>query len=97
MFGLGYRCRMKTMLCEQDARAVEEILARELDVNREQLTSDARIIEDLGADSLTVMEIVMAVEDRFNLSIPDDRWEKVKSVGDLYQALAESMQDSRQL
>lgn len=86
---------MKSMLCEPDAQAVEEILLRALDVNREQLTPDARIIEDLGADSLTVMEIVMAVEDRFNLSIPDDRWEKVKSVGDLYQALAESIQDSR--
>jgi acyl carrier protein len=86
---------MKNTLCDKDARAVEEILARELDVNREQLTQDARIVEDLGADSLTVMEIVMAVEDHFNLSIPDDRWENVKSVGDLYEALAESMQDSR--
>ena len=95
MFGLDYRCRMKNMLCEPDSLAVEEILVRALDVNREQLTPDARIIEDLGADSLTVMEIIMAMEDRFSLSIPDDRWEKVKSVGDLYQALAESMQDSR--
>lgn len=86
---------MKNMLCEQDARAIEEILVRELDVNREQLTQDARIVEDLGADSLTVMEIIMAVEDRFNLSIPDDRLEKVKSVGDLYEALAESLRASR--
>jgi acyl carrier protein len=86
---------MKSVLCEQDAQAIEEILARELDVNPEQLTQNARIVEDLGADSLTVMEIIMAIEDRFDLSIPDDRLEKVKSVGDLYEALAEALQVSR--
>jgi acyl carrier protein len=62
-----------------------------LGVKREQLTPDSRIMEDHSADSLTVMEIVMAVEDRFGLSIPDERWEKVRTVRDLQALLADCL------
>lgn len=86
---------MNDTLSEKDARAVEDILTRELDVKREQLTHDSRIVEDFSADSLTVMEIIMAVEDRFSISIPDERWETVKTVGDLYETLAETLQEQR--
>jgi len=90
-----YRFPMNDILSEKDTRIIEDILTHELDAQPEQLTYDARIMEDFSADSLTVMEIIMAVEDRFSLSIPDERWEKVKTVGDLYGALAESLQEQR--
>ena len=79
----------------KDTRAVQDILVEQLDVAREQLSPDSRIMEDLGADSLTVMEIIMAVEDRFDLSLPDERWERVRTVGDLLEVLAESLQEPR--
>ncbi len=52
-------------------------------------------MDDLGADSLTLVEISMAIEDRFNLSIPDERWERVRTVGELVGALAELLQEQR--
>ncbi len=79
---------MTKMLSEKDLRAVNEILMKELEITAEQITPEARIMEDLGADSLAVIEISMTVEDHFHLSIPDQEWEKVRTVGDLYEALA---------
>jgi len=86
---------MNDILSEKDSRIIEDILTHELDAQPDQLTYEARIMEDLGADSLTVIEIIMAVEDRFGLSLTDERWEKVKTVGDLYEALAETLQEQR--
>ena len=77
------------MLSEKDAKAVIEILIEQLGVREEQLTQDARLTDDLGADSLTVVEITLAVEERFNLSIPDEQWERVSTVRDLFELLAE--------
>ncbi|HWH67827.1 MAG TPA: acyl carrier protein [Candidatus Sulfotelmatobacter sp.] len=79
---------MNNMLSEKDSQALLDLLVEQLGVQPDQLTPDARIQEDLGADSLTVMEITMAVEERFNLSIPDEEWEEVSTVGDLFEALA---------
>ena len=84
---------MNEILSGKDSRALEEILTRELGVEHEQLTPDSRFVEDHAADSLTVMELIMAVEERFNLSVPDDRWEKVRTVGDLQELLAEFLKD----
>jgi acyl carrier protein len=86
---------MNDILSETNTRVVEDILTRELAVERGQLTHDARLMEDLNADSLTLVEITMALEDQFNLSIPDERWEKVRTVGDLFEALAELLQEQR--
>ncbi len=80
---------MNNLLSEKDTRAVLDILVEQLEVQEVQLTPDARLQEDLGADSLTIMEITMAVEEQFKLSIPDAEWEKVSTVGDLFEALAE--------
>ena len=88
---------MKDILCEKDARVVEEILTEELGVEREQLTPEARLMDDLGADSLTLVEITMALEDRFSLAIPDERWETVRTVGELHEALAELLQERQRL
>ena len=79
---------MNNILSDNDTTTVLDLLVKQLGVQRAQLTPDARIQEDLGADSLTVIEIAMAIEDRFNLSIPDEQWETVATVGDLFETLA---------
>lgn len=79
---------MSTILSEADTTAVYDILIERLGVEKAQLTSEARIQEDLGADSLDIVEIIMAVEERFGISIPDEISEKVSTVDDLLEALA---------
>jgi len=86
---------MKDLLSEADAAAVITILLDQLDVTQEQLVAEARFIEDLGADSLTMVEMNMALEDRFELSIPDQRAEKVQTVRDLFELVAEALQSHR--
>jgi len=76
-------------LSEDDARTVRRVLIEELDVAEDRLTRDAHFEEDLGADSLTRVEIALSLEDRLGLSIPDERWEQVATVGDLHEVLAE--------
>ena len=61
---------------------VKEIIAKELEVEAKQLTPEARFIEDLGADSLDIVELVMALEEEFGLDIPDEEADKLKTVGD---------------
>ena len=61
---------------------VKEIIARELEVETKQLTPEAKFIEDLGADSLDIVELVMALEEEFGLDIPDEEADKLKTVGD---------------
>ncbi len=61
---------------------VKEIIAEELGVEKEKLTSDASFMEDLGADSLDTVELVMAFEKEFDLDIPDEEAEKLRTVGD---------------
>jgi acyl carrier protein len=86
---------MNDLLSEQDTKVALEILSEELGVDATQLTNDARLKEDLGADSLTLVEINMALEDRFSLSIPDDRLERVQTVSDVCELLAEMLQPRR--
>lgn len=81
--------RMNQTLAEKDIAEIQNILMQQLDISRERLTEDAAIMADLGADSLDVVEISMNLEERFNLTIPDDQWERVKTVGDLYAAMSE--------
>ncbi len=85
---------MNNLLSEKDARAVLDFLVEQLGVQEAQLTADARIGEDLGADSLTKVEIIMGLEERFNLSIPDEMAEQISTVGELFEALAELLGSS---
>ena len=80
---------MNDMLSEKDTDAVFAILSEELGVDRAQLTGDARLKEDLGADSITLIEINLALEERFNLSIPDEKIDRIETVGDVFELLAE--------
>ena len=61
---------------------VKEIIAKELEVDVKQMTPDAKFIEDLGADSLDIVELVMALEEEFGIEIPDEDADKLKTVGD---------------
>ena len=61
---------------------VKDIIVEELGVEREKLTSEASFMEDLGADSLDTVELVMAFEEEFGCEIPDDAAEKILTVKD---------------
>ena len=60
---------------------VKDIIVEQLGVNADQVTPDAKFIEDLGADSLDTVELVMEFEDEFETSIPDEEAEKIQTVG----------------
>lgn len=62
---------------------VKEILVEQLDVEEEKVTPQASITEDLGADSLDVVDLVMSLEDEFGVEIPDEEIENIKTVGDI--------------
>ena len=61
---------------------VKEIVVQQLGVSPDQVTDDAKFIEDLGADSLDQVELVMALEEEFGTDIPDEEAEKLTTVGD---------------
>ena len=61
---------------------VKEIVCEQLGVSEDEVTPDASFIEDLGADSLDIVELVMAMEEEFEVEIPDEEAENIKSVGD---------------
>ena len=65
-----------------NAQKVRDIIEKELCVEREKLTDQASFIEDLGADSLDIVELVMEFEKEFNIDIPDEDAEKLRTVGD---------------
>ena len=68
---------------------VKDIIEKELGVEREKLTNEASFIEDLGADSLDIVELVMEFEKEFSIDIPDEDAEKLRTVGDALKYLQE--------
>lgn len=63
-------------------KRVKEIIAEQLSIDVEEVKPEASFIEDLGADSLDTVELIMAFEEEFDLEIPDEEAEKIKTVGD---------------
>ncbi|MDR7435151.1 MAG: acyl carrier protein [Armatimonadota bacterium] len=61
---------------------VKNIIVEQLNVDEEEVTPEASFVEDLGADSLDVVELVMALEEEFELEIPDEDAEKIQTVGE---------------
>ena len=61
---------------------VKEIIAEQLGVKKEEVTDEAKFIDDLGADSLDTVELVMALEEEFGIEIPDEDAEKMVTVGE---------------
>lgn len=62
---------------------VQKVICDQLDVDEDKVTAEATIIEDLGADSLDVVDLVMSLEEEFDIEVPDDEVENIKVVGDL--------------
>jgi acyl carrier protein len=68
---------------------VKDIIVEQLGVNAEQVTPGASFIEDLGADSLDTVELVMALEEEFGVEVSDEDAEKLQSVGDVIKYITE--------
>ena len=75
-----------------NSERVKDIIEKELGVEREKLTTEASFIDDLGADSLDIVELVMEFEKEFNIDIPDEEAEKLRTVGDAMQYLNAKVQ-----
>ena len=70
---------------------VTEIIVEQLGVAREEVVPEASFIDDLGADSLDIVELVMAMEEEFDVEIPDDDAEKIQTIGDAVSYLKEKL------
>lgn len=75
------------------AHKVKEIIIEKLGVDAEKVTDDASFVEDLGADSLDTVELVMDFEEEFDLEIPDEEAEKLTTVGSAIKYLEEKLKD----
>ncbi|MBD3850438.1 MAG: acyl carrier protein [Acidobacteria bacterium] len=69
---------------------VKEIIVQQLGVDAEKVTADASFVDDLGADSLDVVELVMAFEEEFGVEIPDEAAEKIATVKDANEFLKQN-------
>ncbi len=70
---------------------VKEVIVDQLNVEEDDVTEDAAFVDDLGADSLDIVELVMALEEQFSVSIPDEQAEKIKTVGDAVSFITENI------
>ena len=70
---------------------VRSILAEQLDIDEDSITLDSAIIDDLGADSLDIVDLVMSLEDEFETEVPDEAIEDIKTVRDLVHFIEENI------
>jgi len=74
---------------------VKSIISEQLGVKQEEVTPEASFIDDLGADSLDTVELVMALEEEFGVEIPDEHAEKITTVGDAVRYIEEKAGDKQ--
>ena len=70
---------------------IKEIIVDQLGVSEDEVVPEASFIDDLGADSLDIVELVMAMEEAFDVEIPDDDAEKIQTIGDAISYLKEKL------
>jgi len=70
---------------------VKAILMEQLDLDEHEITPDSVIVDDLGADSLDIVDLVMSLEDEFDTEIPDDAIENLRTVGDVVKFIEENL------
>ena len=70
---------------------VRSLICEQLELDEDKVTMDSTIIEDLGADSLDVVDLIMGLEDEFKIEVPDDAVENVKTVGDIVRFLEDNL------
>ncbi len=73
------------------ADRVSEIIVEQLGVTKEEVVPDASFAKDLGADSLDIVELVMSLEEEFDIEIPDEDAEKIQTIGDAIEYLREAI------
>ena len=73
---------------------IVEIIANQLGIEKDDVTAEASVIDDLGADSLDVVELVMALEEEFDLELPDEEAEKITSVQNIFDYMASALQSA---
>ena len=71
---------------------VKDIIVEQLGVKPDQETPEAKFVEDLGADSLDIVELIMALEEEFGIEVPDEQAEKLLNVGDVIKYIEENQQ-----
>jgi len=71
---------------------IREIVVEQLGVDEEEVTENASFVDDLGADSLDIVELIMALEEEFDMEIPDEDAEKISTVGDAIKYIKEHTQ-----
>lgn len=69
---------------------VKKLISEQLDVEESTITEASSITDDLGADSLDVVDLVMSIEDEFGVEIPEDQVENIKTVGDIVKYIEEN-------
>ncbi len=73
------------------AEKVKKMIVEQLEVNESAVVPEAKFIDDLGADSLDIVELVMALEDEYGIEIPDEDAEKIETVGDAVRYIEEHL------
>ncbi len=71
---------------------VKDILVDQLDCEEDKVTMEASITDDLGADSLDIVDLVMSLEEEFDVEIPDDQVENIKTVGDIVKYIEDKVE-----
>lgn len=70
---------------------LQEIIADVLNVQKEEITPETTFVDDLGADSLDIFQIIMGIEEEFDIEIPNEEAEKIVSVGDAVEAIKSAL------
>lgn len=72
---------------------IKDIIVEQLDVEEDAVTMETSIAEDLGADSLDVVDLVMSIEESFDVEIPDEEVENIKTVGDIVKYIENKVEE----
>ena len=89
-FALAVRHNAQFMADKPIDQRVKDIIVEQLGVKAEQVTPEAKFVEDLGADSLDIVELIMALEEEFGIEVPDEQAEKLLTVGDVTKYVEEN-------
>ena len=82
------------MEINMEFKKIREIIAEVLNINEDEITMESTFIDDLGADSLDIFQIVMGIEEAFDIEIPNEDAEKIVSVGDAVEQIKNATKDN---
>ena len=79
------------MTMDEIFKTMQDLIAEQFAIDTDEIGMDSSFVDDLGADSLDVVDMLMSLEDEFDVEIPDDEIEKIRTVGDLVTYIEENM------